>query len=362
MNLRQVAESTMNHHRMEALGRLTAGIAHDFNNMLSVIIGNVEQIAIMTQDQRIKQKVDRVLAATIRGATLAGHMLTFSRRQMLHTERCDLIQEIINIIPLLESSIGSCNKLIIVAHKTSVFCTIDRSEFTLAVTNIANNAAQAMLADGTLTITVASVENYINLPPGQYAMIIMQDTGEGMSDEVCQRAFEPFFTTRDLTIGTGLGLSHVYGFAKQCGGDVTIESKLTEGTKVTLYLPMNEPNTTKPATILVVDDSTELLDILGPTLESSGYIALCTNDPHEALQLIDNHTIAVMLTDMVMPQMSGVELVEHVLAKQPRIKVILMTGYSNQTSTYPILRKPFRLHDLVDQVKQLLGESPGRWT
>jgi CheY-like chemotaxis protein len=218
--------------------------------------------------------------------------------------------------------------------------------------NLVLNAVQAMPDGGTMTISTAQT--------AQHVIIKVRDTGSGMSQAVREHAFEPFFTTRDLT-STGLGLSQVYGFATQSGGKVVIDSVLGQGTEVAISLPMNTCDTPKPATVLVVDDEPDILDVISAVLESEELTVLCCADPLDALRLAETRKIDLLLTDIVMPAMLGGELAKRMQRLYPPLKVLLMTGYSHHSpDDYPVLRKPFRLSHLRDKIHELI--KPGRWS
>ena len=370
MERRQEAETKMYHsRRMEALGQLTAGVAHDFNNLLTIIIGNAEQIVHI--DGGLAGKAKNILTAALRGATLVGQMLSFSRRQMLQAEPYDLVEGLAQFQPMITSSLKPTVKLEMRSAAQPLVCQLDRTEFELAVLNIVNNADQAMPNGGQLMIHTEMIfihDGDCHLSPGQYARLSFEDNGIGMSEAVRERVFEPFFTTRHLTAGTGLGLSQVYGFTRQSGGDVVIDSEPARGTKVVVYLPMNNaqaelaggPVATQKL-IVVVDDERALLDVIAPSLENQGYRVLPTDDPFQALQYVNDHDVALLLTDIIMPTLSGNELARRACHDRPQMKVLMMTGFSQEMPSYPVLRKPFRMAVLVAQVQLLLDEKPERW-
>jgi two-component system, NtrC family, sensor kinase len=250
---REQAEERMEQaRRMEVIGQLTAGAAHDFSNLLAIVSGNVERLRDRVPEDA-KSKVDAALSATERGANLIRQMLTFARRQVLDPEKFDINAELQAFSPLLVSGMHKTIDVDYRLSSTALICRIDRAEFEFAILNIATNARHAMPRGGHLRITTASVQATGNgtddgtLIPGRYASIAFTDSGEGMPPDILARAFEPFFTTREAGTGTGLGLSQVYGFARQSGGLATVHSVVGRGTTVTMYLPMLEAEDAAPA-------------------------------------------------------------------------------------------------------------------
>lgn len=368
MQRRQEAEAASYHsRRLEALGQLTAGVAHDFNNLLTVVIGNAEQITMMGCDGS-KPKANNILTAAQRGATLVAQMLTFSRRQVIQAKRYDVGTGLRQFVPLITSTLKPTVKLNMAMSSAPLICYVDASEFELAVLNIVSNADHAMPSGGQLTIKSEVVTRYgEQFASHRSVRIAFEDTGIGMTEETRERAFEPFFTTRSQQSGgTGLGLSQVYGFAKQAGGDVAIESEFGRGTKVIVYLPMNEPQPLKGAsertsTIVVVDDQKDILEILGPALEMQGFAVFCTQDPAEALSFADNNDCTLLLTDVVMPAMSGTDLAKRMVANHAEVRILLMTGFAADVQSFPVIRKPFRMHELLSRIRNLLDERRARW-
>lgn len=367
MQRRQKAEAETYHsRRLEALGQLTAGVAHDFNNLLTVVIGNAEQITLIGSDGT-KAKANNILTAAQRGATLVAQMLTFSRRQVIQVQRYDVATGLQQFVPLITSTLKPTVKLNMVMSSAPLICYVDASEFELAVLNIISNADHAMPTGGQLTIKSEVVTQYGDqFTSHRSVRIAFEDTGIGMAEDVRERAFEPFFTTRNQQSGgTGLGLSQVYGFVKQAGGDVVIESDVGRGTKVIVYLPMNELQSTKDAperiTIVVVDDQKDILEILGPALETQGFAVFCTEKPTEALAFADSNHCTLLLTDVVMPAMTGTDLAQRMVANHAHVRVLLMTGFATDVQKFPVIRKPFRMHELLNRIRNLLDERHDRW-
>jgi two-component system NtrC family sensor kinase len=242
---REEAESRMQQaKKMEVIGQLTAGVAHDFNNLLTVIAGNIERIPA-SEAGGCKAKIDAALSAIALGGRLIRQMLTFAGRQVLDPAVVDINAALTSLTPLLTSALRSNIPLYHSLTAMRVICRIDRAEFDFAVLNIVTNSRHAMSNGGRLEIDTDAVSvgiafRELDLAPGQYARIAFTDSGQGMPPDVLARAFEPFFTTRERSTGTGLGLSQVYGFAKQSGGLATIESAVGSGTTIKMYLPMVE--------------------------------------------------------------------------------------------------------------------------
>jgi two-component system NtrC family sensor kinase len=243
---REQAETKMEQaKRMEVIGQLTAGFAHDFNNLLLVISGNLELMrGTATPNQ--KERMEATISATVRGAKLIRQMLTFARNQIVHPEVFDLNAELRTFAPLLSSALKGNASIEYHLTLKPTICFIDRAELEFAMLNIATNAGHAMPKGGCLEIDTESVlvaanaKDGLDLVPGKYLRLAFQDSGEGMSPDILVHAFEPFYTTREIGSGTGLGLSQVYGFAKQSGGLATVESLVGHGTTVTIYLPALE--------------------------------------------------------------------------------------------------------------------------
>lgn len=379
-NRRHAAEEKLQHlHRMEAIGQLTAGISHDFNNLLTAISANAEMLEKSANDAQ-RKRVQAILFAVNRGAKLIRQMLTFARRQILQRSLLDINEHLRSLDPLLSSAMAASIRIEYDLAPESVTCLVDPAEFELAIINIVSNSKAAMPRGGKLFIETRVVlvgDSEADLRRASYARIKLTDNGEGMSSEVLQHAFEPFFTTRELDAGTGLGLSQVFGFAKQAGGAARIESQIDVGTTVTIFLPTfssvvsapgggkmtNETNAAK--NILVVDDTEDVLDVVADALVAHGFSVTRTTKPADALELIENGAFDLLITDIVMPgSMSGIDLAVRARERQHAIRVLLMTGYSDQAVSggMPLLRKPFRTAELLGKVEAVLGANgTGRW-
>jgi PAS domain S-box-containing protein len=373
----EAEEALRQTQKMEAIGHLTGGIAHDFNNLLTVVIGNLDFLRMSVPEHRQRRMVDAALAAASRGAKLTRQMLTFGRRQMLRPERYDINALLAEFDGMIGSAAAHAVQLEYQFDAAPADCLVDRAELELAILNIAVNARQAMPEGGVLkietdTIRIAREERDVALAQGDYLRIAFSDTGPGMPPDILARAFEPFFTTKDVGQGTGLGLSQVYGFAKQSGGLAAIESTIGSGTTVSLYLPLATGADHRAAgvsdersvsslvalngTILVVDDTPDVLETVAEMLEAAGCTVLRAENGEEGLALVRAYCrrLDLMLIDIVMlGGLSGPALADRAMQACPGLKVMLMTGYANAEhfgGDYPLLKKPLRRGDLIAAV------------
>lgn len=370
--------------KMEAVGNLTGGIAHDFNNLLSVIIGHLELAADELADRpQVKEYIATCIRAARRGATLTRSMLAFSRQQPLQPVDMDVAATVGELMELLPRTLGETIELKLVTGPDLWPCLADPSQLQTALLNLALNARDAMPEGGALTIEIANAridaEQAAQSPevaPGDYVALAVSDTGTGMPPEVIERAFDPFFTTKDVGKGSGLGLSMVYGFAKQSGGHVTIESEVGRGTCVRLYLPrghLRRPSAeaagrralrTGSGTILVVEDDQDVREMTLAMLKRLGYSVLAASDSAEALPLIEAHAeIDLLLTDIMLPGgASGRAIARKATEIAPRLKTIFMSGYAQDLadSLEPVdvggrlLHKPFNIEQLGEMVRETL--------
>ena len=374
--------------KMEAVGQLTGGIAHDFNNLLTVIIGNAE---ILTQELRqhavLRATAELVLAAAERGAELTQRLLTFGRRQTLRPEPIDLNQAVRGMLDLLRRTIGEQVALTVDLADALPAAFVDGPLLETALLNLVINARDAMPRGGALSISTRAVtfaEAEVGLEAGPYSEIVVTDTGFGMSTDVKQRAFEPFFTTKPVGKGSGLGLAMVYGFAKQSGGHVLIESEAGRGTSIRVALPQaaSAPSPVagpKPAAagpsgrgekVLIVEDEAAVRSWVASTIAGLGYIPLEAADARAALKILEaDDGIAVLFTDVMLPGgMTGLELAEAARRLRPELRLLFTSGYSEDlnarstaaSSDLPVLAKPYRKRALARLLETILGEaSPG---
>ena len=373
----QAREQLAMSQKMEAIGKLTGGIAHDFNNLL-MIIGGSAQIFQRLLDPKLPKAIEAIQTAAKRGESLTRQLLTFSRHQHLSPTVVDLNASIKNMRTMIESSLRGN-----IVYNENVGdgvapVKVDLAELELAIVNIAVNARDAMTSGGTFTLSVHAVT--ANQETGgdrrgkAFFAITLGDTGTGIPPNLLSKMFDPFFTTKEVGKGTGLGLSQVYGFAHQAGGTVTADSKVGQGTTITIYLPScaDEQITSKELaaararpsqpprqTVLVVDDSPEVADVTSSLFEHLGYETIYRDSAEAALKLLDTGTkIDLVFSDIVMPgTIDGVGLAREVRSRYPGLPIALTTGYSDAAKAAPpslkILRKPFDTEALRDFIQDL---------
>lgn len=355
--------------KMQALGQLTGGIAHDFNNLLTVIQGSADMLLRpnLAEDRR-KRFADAIVQAAARAAALTGQLLAFARRQPLQPEVIDVNAMIEGMIELLDRALGERVK--VETDLAGEICTVeaDRAQLVSAVLNIAVNGRDAMPEGGTLRIAteLRAGEN------GPMIAVCVHDQGTGMDAETIERAMEPFFTTKAAGKGTGLGLSQVYGFATQSGGDLHIHSTPGEGTTVSILLPCSGLELTEIPTgeatdrkghtgaVLLVEDNEEVGEFAEALLRELGHRVTRARSGGEALEIAAVATFDVVLTDVVMPAMSGLELAEALDRLYPGTPIVLTTGYSDEiarsgTGGRPVLLKPYRLEALAAVLEDALA-------
>jgi CheY-like chemotaxis protein len=373
--------------RLEAVGQLTTGVAHDFNNLLTVVLGNlrfVEKDLGSSLDLKVKRRLSHMRLAAERGAKLTGQLLAFSRRQLLVPKPVDLSDTLANMHDLLQSTLGNSAQ-IKTSFKSDLWrALVDPNQIELAVLNLAINARDASQVGDTITLetanaTVSPPESSHEPPAGEYVVVSVTDTGTGMTKEVLAKAFEPFYTTKEIGKGSGLGLSQVLGFAKQSGGGMRIESRVGEGTSVKIYLPramrsdvtlpsesIGAPKrSAKGAVILLVDDDSAVREVTASILRDLGHVVIEVGSGGGALDLLDrNAQIELVILDFAMPGMNGMEVARQVRAKVPSCPVVFVTGYADTSALEDIdetqiVRKPFIDNELADKVQIALANSAG---
>jgi two-component system CheB/CheR fusion protein len=371
--------------KMEAVGQLTGGIAHDFNNLLTVVIGNLELLDMRNKDARSKRLLDEALEASNVGASLTNQLLSFSRSQALSPEAVALNDLVETMQPILKRSLGESIRIDVRLSDDLDQTMADPGQIESAILNLAINARDAMQSGGTLTIETRNAfldadyaSAHVDVTPGAYVALSVTDTGTGMEPEVLEKAFEPFFSTKEPGQGSGLGLSMIYGFAKQSGGHLVIDSEVGRGTTVNLFLPSvgerpaseetveaAETNPRGAEKILVVEDEPMLRRLTVTRLEQLGYHVRAASDGPEAIRILKEHKeIDLVLSDIVMPGgMSGFDVADQALQLNPGLKIILSTEYAKSAdaenggpdrSKYMILRKPYRLRDMSKALRDLL--------
>ncbi|GAB4109262.1 MAG: hypothetical protein Kow001_09130 [Acidobacteriota bacterium] len=378
------------HHaqRLESVGRLAGGIAHDFNNMLGVILGYGESILEQLREgDPLRQEVEEIMRAAQRSSALTRQLLAFSRRQTLKPEVIDLNTVIRNMEKLLGRLIGEDIRLRLMLSENLHPVLADPSQMEQVIMNLAVNARDAMPAGGTLILETSNqrltpeyTQTHTETEPGDYVMLAVTDTGIGMDREVMSRIFDPFFTTKEHGRGTGLGLSVVYGMVKQSGGHIWVYSEPGRGTTFKIYLPKSEervqpeekraekaPAARGVGLILVVEDEESLRRLLENFLSRLGYTVTAAANGGEALLLVEEKGLRpdLVITDVVMPNMSGRELVDRLRRTDPRMKALYMSGYTENAIAHhgildtgiDFIQKPFAIRDLADRVREILSRG-----
>ncbi|MBP0616809.1 ATP-binding protein [Jiella mangrovi] len=368
--------------KMEAIGHLTGGIAHDFNNILAVILGNCEIILDDISDPQLRQVAELAIKAAERGALLTERLLAFGRRQALQPEPVNLAQSISSLTDMLKRTLGEQIDVVTCDTCPDATALVDRPLFESALINLAINARDAMPEGGTLTISARRAETLDHASPSKsvdpgFLRVSVADTGTGMSEEVRGKAFEPFFTTKTIGRGSGLGLAMVYGFVKQSGGHVFIESETGRGTTVHLDLPMaatrpqaapklSRKMSTEVSTgcerILLVEDELEVRRFVSRVLGRLGYSVIEADNAPSALAVLRNgDSIDLLFSDLILPGgMNGLGLVEEARRMRPGLRVLLTTGYTEEYERLAedaparILRKPYRREELATTLRAVL--------
>ena len=374
--------------KMDAIGQLAGGVAHDFNNLLMVISAYSElMLDALGEDHPLRKHAEEILTASRRASDLTRQLLAFSRKQLQALQQLDLntvLREITNMLPHL---IGEDIELVIAAGKGLSKVQADAGQMEQILMNLAANARDAMPHGGRLTIETANVqidETYIQkqavMPPGDYVLLSVSDSGEGIAPEHLPRIFEPFYTTKVEGKGTGLGLATVYGIVKQSKGFIWVYSEAGQGTVFKIYLPAVALSHTRPSnmrvaepiylpgteTILLVEDEPSVRDSERAFLERQGYTVLEARQGEEALHIAETHQgpIDLLLTDVVMPKMGGPQLAEQLALTHPHMRVLFVSGYAEATilrrgvvdlqTTF--LQKPFSLRTLAGKIRRVLDQ------
>ncbi|MGF6309073.1 PAS domain S-box-containing protein [Bradyrhizobium sp. i1.8.4] len=360
---RQLAES----QKMDALGQLTGGVAHDFNNLLMIISGNLDRIKREVTSERGQRALGAIETASQRAASLTSQLLTFARRQSVNPQTVNVADRITAVREVLACALGGMIKLSTEVQPDVWPIFVDPTEFETALINLAVNARDAMTDGGTLTIAVR------NVPAKAEVAVSVTDTGEGIPNDVLSKVFDPFFTTKPVGKGTGLGLSQVHGFAHQADGRVEIASALGKGTTVSIYLPRGTaaakrtaagPSARGSATVLLIEDNPAVADASTGLLEQLGYAVRWASNAEAALSEIDANGVDVVFSDIVMPgRMDGLKLARAIRDRNPALPILLTTGYSESArdvmSDFPVLRKPYHIHELGRELSKLTGQSFG---
>ena len=367
--------------KMEAVGRLTGGIAHDFNNLLTAMVGSLELLQTrLVGDPRALHHAEVAVQAAERGAKLTAQLLAFSRQQRLDLRSVDVNALVRNMDGLLPRAVGSGVIVRFDLADAGGWAVADANQLELAILNLAINARDAMAEGGMLTVATGCVPNEDpSQGSGEAIVISVTDTGSGMSPEVLAHAFEPFYTTKGLGKGTGLGLAQVYGIARQSGGDVRIESQSGRGTTVSILLPRVEPPAVATSAavedsailapssrgarvpVLVIDDDPAVRETLVQGLEFDGFDVVEAADGRAGLALLERGAPAALaVIDFAMPGMNGAETARAVQRLRPGLPIIFASGYAETAALDGIsgaitLRKPFKIAALAQKIHELLG-------
>jgi signal transduction histidine kinase/CheY-like chemotaxis protein len=386
------AEEALRHsQKMEAVGQLTGGLAHDFNNLLTGISGSLQLMQTRLSQGRIGE-LDRYIAAADgaarRAASLTHRLLAFSRRQTLDPKPTNVNRLISELEELIRRTVGPSIQVEVVGAAGLWTALIDRNQLENAVLNLCINARDAMPDGGRITIETANkrlderAARECELPPGQYLSLSVTDTGTGMTPDVIKRAFDPFFTTKPLGQGTGLGLSMIYGFARQSGGQVRIYSEVGKGTTMSLYLPRHhgrdesanashewqaKSHAAEGETVLVVDDEPTVRMLVAEVLQELGYTAIEVGDGSAGLQVLrSDQRIDLLITDVGLPGgMNGRQVADGAREVRPDLKVLFITGYAENAVVgngrlepgMQVLAKPFPMEALAARIRDLMATS-----
>jgi signal transduction histidine kinase/ActR/RegA family two-component response regulator len=371
-------QALLEYQKMEAIGQLTGGLAHDFNNLLHVVQGNMDLIMKLSRDDTAIKRAEVARRACERGAKLTAQLLAFSRKQRLDLRAVNVQAMLDGVRELLSTSIGSRIDLQFDIAEDAGLVMADKNQLEMALLNLAINARDAMAGGGRLRISATSNPPPADsLPSGNYCCIAVSDTGSGIAPENLGKVFEPFFTTKGVGKGTGLGLSQVYGMTQQSGGTAKVSSIPGQGTVVEMWLRSAEfhdavqpaeqssdvPHQHPGAKILVVEDDSAVRNLMVESLEVLGYVVSQAADAESGLFELRQQAPDVIITDYLMPNMTGAELVERVADLYPGLPVVIATGYADMRAievvlgTSTILKKPFHLADLAASVERALRNS-----
>jgi signal transduction histidine kinase/CheY-like chemotaxis protein len=388
---KRLEEQLRQAQKMEAIGQLTGGIAHDFNNMLTIINGYSElTLQSLKADDPLRPNLEQVKEAGERAAALTRQLLAFSRKQVLEPRVLDLNAVLTNLDRMLQRLIGEDINLVTAPASKLWRVKVDPGQIEQVIMNLAVNARDAMSQGGKLTIETANVElddayarEHISVQPGPYVLVAVSDTGCGMDAKTQARIFEPFFTTKEPGKGTGLGLSTVYGIVKQSGGYIWVYSEVGQGTTFKVYFPRVEAavETVEPSreaaktargseTVLLVEDDAALRTLIRRILQVNGYTVLEAHHGKHAIEVCQQHEgpIHLLVTDVVMPEMSGTEAAGHLSVIRPDMKILFLSGYADEAihrhgvlaPGAAFLPKPFTPNSLARKVREVLDAPENR--
>lgn len=363
--------------KMEAIGQLTGGIAHDFNNLLTVVVGSLDLVLRRCKEEPILRLASNALQAAERGAKLTSQLLAFSRRQRLSPAAVDINKIVTGMRDMLARSIGPHVQIDTLLDCDTWPALADPTQLEVMLLNLAINSRDAMEHGGHIRIVTRNVHAVpkslaAELEPGEYICISVSDDGPGMPPDVLTHAFEPFFTTKSRGKGTGLGLAQLYGFAKQSGGAARISSELGSGTTVSIYLPRThekvaddahgrlERHLAARAKILLVDDDEDVRTVASETVKELGYEVTAVASAQEAIAKLRSDQFDLLITDVAMPGMNGVELARHVRKIDGHMPILFSSGYADvqtfgeELSDETVLKKPFRIADVAARIEATL--------
>jgi PAS domain S-box-containing protein len=374
--------------KMEAVGRLAGGIAHDFNNLLTIITGYTDlALSRPAIPLELRADIERIENAAARAAALVRQLLAFSRKQVLQPKTLDLNSIVINLDKLLRRLMDDNIEMTTAVSENVGKVKADPAQIEQVLMNLVVNARDAMPQGGRIVIETSNIDldsayadGHASVKPGRYVMLAVSDTGMGMDRDTVAHIFEPFYTTKESGRGTGLGLSTVYGIVKQSGGYIWVYSELGNGSTFKVYLPRIEDSVDEVAplpvsldsqrgseTILLVEDEEAVRDLIQTVLNDQGYNVIPSRDTQHALQIAETfaHEIHLLLTDVVMPGMSGRELAAHITARRRGIRVLFMSGYTDNVITsggvlekgITFLQKPFSPGQLTQKVRDVLTRT-----
>jgi PAS domain S-box-containing protein len=374
LRLQESREQLFRSQKMEALGQLTGGLAHDFNNLLTAILGATDlALRNLGDEERLKRMLDGIRNSAQRGANITRQLLAFARAQQLETKTVSLRSFLPDMTTLMRPSVRSNIDLVIEISDHIWDIDADPGALELALLNLAFNARDAMKDGGTLKISASN--QFLKGEPdglrGEFVALQIADTGEGMSRDTMERVFEPFFTTKAFGEGTGLGLSQVFGFAKQSGGSVTVESKREVGSTFTLFLPASRGSEASEGKfngeaargrILIVEDDSFVAELAGGMLSEMGFETIITHSAREALErLSGDRRPSLIFSDIVMPGgISGIELARRVRERFPELPILLTSGYSEKVGgehDFPVLLKPYDMESLAATLGKILKQE-----
>jgi signal transduction histidine kinase/ActR/RegA family two-component response regulator len=375
----RVQQAMVQYQKMEAVGRLTGGIAHDFNNLLNVVQGSMDLILLKSQDEFVRARAEIARRSCQRGGKLTGQLLAFARNQSLDLRAIDLQALFDGVRELVATSLGSSIRLGFEVAPDCPGALADANQMEMALLNLAINARDAMQDGGRIDFSAAPAAPPAGfLPAGDYVRIAVADSGAGMAPDILAKVFEPFFTTKGVGKGTGLGLSQVYGMAQQSGGGARIQSEPGQGTTVEIWLraagtldaapPVRvaaRAAAARPARILIVEDDDFVRESMVSSLEALGHQVTQAADGAAGLRALEAAAPELLITDYLMPGITGAELMERARALYPELPMIIATGYADMKAIEQalgdglVLRKPFQLAELALSVERALASRRG---